>query len=304
MIIVKLMGNLGNQLFIYAFARSLEIRTNEKVVFDLSGLKRYYYTASLQLDNYQIPKSFLFELDTLPLDIKKRFERWTQLFHFEQKIDKTFHHSQDTSNFLVQKWSKRGCYFDFSGFRYRSYSVAKVPFTFVYGYFQSRFYFDEFRPYLLDDLVLKDSFDAEETQLIKEIENCNSVGVSIRTRFDRRGDSFVEYDYYLRGMQLLAKQIKNPRFFIFSDDVEKAKREIHFNFPVIFVNQKNACRQLCVLSHCKNFVLANSTFSWWGAYLSNYLEKKIVMPSPWFKGLESHDIYLEGAQTIPCSFEK
>lgn len=304
MIVVKLMGNLGNQLFIYAFARSLQLKTNEKVVFDLSGLKRYYYTANLQLDKYDIPSDFSFNFDLLPICIRKKFERWTKRFQIEQKLDKVIHQSQSTSQPLVNKWSKRGCYFDFSGFCYRAYDVAHSPYTFVYGYFQSERYFDWCKTALLQDLVLKSPCNEKQLELINQIENCNSIGVSIRTKYDKRGDSFVKFEYYSRAINEMVKKIKNPRFFIFSDNIDDVRRLIRFDYPVTFVNQQDATSQLDTLSHCKHFILANSTFSWWGSYLSKNQNKLIVMPTPWFRGVNQQDIYQKGAILIPCSFER
>ena len=304
MIIVKMMGNLGNQLFIYAFARSLQLKTKERVVFDLSGLKRYYYTANYQLDNYQLPEEVSCDFGAVPSDIKKRFRKLTNQFFFEQKFDKIIHNSRMSSDALVKRWEKRGCYFDYSGFSFREYPILNTSDIFVYGYFQSSKYFDCYREILENDLTLKQNFNEYEKRLMLQMECANSVGVSIRTKYDKRGDSFILYDYYLRGMREVADKIKDPQFFVFSDDPERVKQEIHFDFPVVFVNQANACKQLYLLSCCQNFILANSTFSWWGAYLCKNQKKIIIMPSPWHQKLSSKDIYLDGATLIPCSFAK
>ena len=98
--------------------------------------------------------------------------------------------------------------------------------------------------------------------------------------------------------------VPNAKFYIFSDSIENAKL---LNLPEesIFVNQPESTHQLNILSKCKHFILANSTFSWWGAYICCNPNKMVIMPFPWDKqGKYREDIYFDGAIRLDCKFEK
>ena len=85
MIVVQMMGNLGNQLFIYAMARSLQLEYGDDIVFDLGGLKRFYYSSEYRLDRLNLPKEKIsVDLNEIPTDIKKRYIRTSKLYHIER----------------------------------------------------------------------------------------------------------------------------------------------------------------------------------------------------------------------------
>ena len=128
----------------------------------------------------------------------------------------------------------------------------------------------------------------------------NSVAVSIRANKapenPKMNDNiilgFFDKDYYFRGMDEIAKRIENPVFYIFADDLEIVKAEYKFSYPVVFVTPKDAVSGIRLMGNCKHFVIANSTFSWWGAYLADNPEKLVVMPDRWDRsGPAREDIY-------------
>ena len=108
------------------------------------------------------------------------------------------------------------------------------------------------------------------------MKSCNSVGVSIRASKtpdnpkvkDNVELGFIKKDYYYEGMKRIADSIESPVFFIFADDIETVKREYNFPFPVNYVLPGGSSEGMRLLYNCRHFVIANSTFSWWGAYLS------------------------------------
>jgi hypothetical protein len=304
MIIAKMMGNLGNQLFIYAFCRSLQLDSGEDLYFDLSGLKRYYYTAAYKLDEFCLPDSVSYDLSRLPVSIRKKFSHWTTEFHVEQKICRNFESGRITPLWLVKHWEKRNCAFDFSGFTWRQFSFCSDSPKMVYGYFQSDKYFEKHDKTLRGELQLKDAPNSYDKFILSQTSASNSIGVSIRTRYDKRGDCYVLPDYYVRAMKKAASLVGNPHFFIFSDNIEKARELIPLFGQVTYVNQPDSAKQMMLLSSCKNFVLTNSTFSWWGAYLSKNKNKFIIMPFPWFKGGSFDDIYISKSIKVPCVFAK
>ena len=110
----------------------------------------------------------------------------------------------------------------------------------------------------------------------------------------RRGDYLLDknlslfttctHDYYYKAEALIAEKSFSPTFFIFSDDIEWVKKNIPFNHPVVFVTDSNLTdyQELMLMSACKHNIIANSTFSWWGAWLNNNTEKIVITPQKWF----------------------
>ena len=135
--------------------------------------------------------------------------------------------------------------------------------------------------------------------MIQQIENSNSVCVHIR-RGDYIGSSFdiCTEAYYQKGMDIIASKVENPTFYIFSnssEDLQWIKENYHFSYDLVYVDLNNCdYEELRLMYTCKHFIISNSTFSWWGAYLSTNEEKVVIAPSKWnqdYKVVE--DLYLD-----------
>ena len=305
MICVKMMGNLGNQLFIYAMARKMQIMYNEDIYIDLSSLKRYYYTANYKLINFNIPQEHItYDKKVLSLKERLRFNLSSKIFHIEQKISRSIHKSYKSSDRLTIRWFKHGCFYNFNRFYYDfDYCYSKNKY--LYGYFQSTKYFDVIEDILKSELVVNSDFDDYDKKMIDLFNKTNSVALSIRTIYDKHGDSFILDDYYYRAMDKISELLTNPVFYIFSDNINNVKKNFKFKYPVVYIEQGESTKQIRLLYNCKNFILANSTFSWWGAYLSKNNNKVVIMPKPWDKnGKDREDLYLKNSIKIECMFEK
>ena len=123
------------------------------------------------------------------------------------------------------------------------------------------------------------------------INNKNSVAIHIR-RGDYLNDPKVRCihgilgsDYYKKSINYIKKKVKNPFFFIFSDDIELVKKNFSFfnNKKYIFIDTKSSINDLYLMSNCKHFIIANSTFSWWGAWLSKNKRKIVCAPKRWLR---------------------
>ena len=137
--------------------------------------------------------------------------------------------------------------------------------------------------------------------MLPRIQEGNSVAVSMRA-INEIGVSFIDFDYYFQAMKLIAEKISNPVFYVFSDDIEAVKA-LDFPYPVEFVTPADACHGLRLLYSCKHFIIANSTFSWWGAYLGENEDKIIIMPDKIDKAVAGREgYYLDNAIRLPCSF--
>lgn len=157
------------------------------------------------------------------------------------------------------------------------------------GYWQTYKYADEIRKHLIQDLKLKEPLDQNTLDVMSNIGNTNSISLHIR-----RGDyvtdaktskihDVCDLEYYRKAVDIVSKKIKNPQFFIFSDDIEWAKKNLKIQYPMVFVSDLKIedYEEMILMSKCKHNIIANSSFSWWGAWLNTYDDKVVVAPQKW-----------------------
>ena len=267
MIIIKLNGGLGNQLFQYSLGRKLSIKNNDIFKLDLSGFTK---------DN---PRSY-------------------SLGHFN--IVENLAKKEDVAKFnkkgLSKLFEKIKPYYKKSVIKYKGYdfdqNILKLSGNFYLdGYWQSEKYFKDIEGVIRKEITLKEPLVDEHANLINNIKNSNSVSVHIR-----RGDyatnkkfsavyNLLDEEYYQRTVKFIAEKIKEPKFFIFSDDIKWAKQNLNIPYPKIFVSDNSEIKdyeELTLMSFCKHNIIANSSFSWWGAWLNTNIDKIVLSPDKWF----------------------
>jgi hypothetical protein len=261
MFFVKINGGLGNQMFQYAFGKALKSKFNQKVIFDLS---EYYTFGFLKKNSYRD-----FELDIFNIDFKldKFFLIFLKLL-IKLKIIKIF---SEKKLFTFEKINSIN------------------HFTYFDGYWQNEKYFKDIRNQLLVDFNFKNKLNEKNKKLVNEINNLNSVSVHIR-----RGDyvncgAFCitenKNNYYSFAIKFIKKKVKKPKFFVFSDDVKWVKKNMGGYFGnavyVDFNKGKNSFKDMGLMSLCKHNIIANSSFSWWGAWLNTNKNKIVIAPKKW-----------------------
>ena len=307
-----MMGNIGNQLFIYAFARQLQCKySGERIIFDLSALKRYYYTAAYKLDSYELGDNISYDLKELGLIHRFKFWFSSKFFHLERYIYHRLTKKSTVPEHMTKRWLRRGCIYYFDRL-FLDIPETKRKYKYVYGYFQSDKYFKEIDGVIRNDLTLKNELTDSEKEVAKEMKNSNSIGISIRANRtpenpkvkDNVWLGLAKSDYYYRAMKIMAEKVNNPKFFVFADSLDIVKKEFTFPYPVTFVTPNDSSSGVVLLSKCKNFIITNSTFSWWGSYLSAYKDKKVIMPNPWDRtGVYRDCIYYDNVIKLDCEFE-
>ena len=153
------------------------------------------------------------------------------------------------------------------------------------GFFQSSKYFNEYKDIIKKEFTVKDKVLKQNEKLLKDIKKNNSVCIHIR-----RGDYtkvtnhlVCDIPYYLKGIDIINEKVSNPKFYIFSDDIDWVKENINFGIPVNYVEGNNPnYEELRLMYSCKHFIISNSSFSFWASYLSNNINKVVVAPSRWF----------------------
>jgi len=261
MIIVKLTGGLGNQMFQYAMGRMLSIKHGTQLVLDKSGYKTYK-VHNYELDRFQIVENYQ--------------------SHFAIAADKVL----TTLRIKTPVPTFKEPFFHYSD------SALKVkPPVAIDGYWQSEKYFADIRKNLLEEFNLKNSPSQENQEWIKAITKSPSVSLHIR-----RGDyisnphanafhGILPLTYYANAVEKLKEYEKNLTYFIFSDDPEWVSKNLKLDGETYYIsnNQKQGYEDLRLMKHCKHNVIANSSFSWWAAWLNEAPDKRVCGPNRWFK---------------------
>lgn len=275
MIVVRLNGGLGNQLFQYAFGKSLSIQKNVPFLLDDRYLLDRTPRKKFTFRNYDLS---LFNME--PQFYKKGKTLLPYWVYADRALMKLIEKMPITvfKNLYVEP------YFQFNP-NYLSISNN----CYCVGYFQSYKYFEPIKELLIKDLTFKSQIRPDCNQLLALISNTNSVCVHIR-KGDFVNHSFhgnVETSYYHKALEVLLTQEQLLNLFIFSDDINWCKANLSFSIPTVFVEDvfagEKARNQLELMINCKHFIISNSSFAWWAAYLGNHPEKKVIAPLAWLK---------------------
>lgn len=268
-VIVRMYGGLGNQLFSYAAARRLSLVNDaELVIDDVTGFARdHLYRRKYALRCFSIDAR-----KATPRERLEPFERfrraalklWSRCFPFQCR------------RYIQQE----GRNYDS---RLLNLSVRKN--IIIEGAWQSERYFKDIEKVIRKDLTFISPTDALNLSLAKSIRNASSVALHVRW-FDTPESSSshnMSLDYYRRAINYIETHIDNPHFFIFSDDPKTTYRRLsisrqHSTFISHNCDEDSAYADLWLMSQCKHFIIANSTFSWWGAWLSRHRNKIVVAP--------------------------
>jgi len=263
MIIVKLKGGLGNQLFQYAFGRLLSIKRNTSVKFDILSIDKRDIHRDFKLDRFNT------KIELASLEEIKKSE---YSFGFISKI---------------WMWTKRKILRIYNiGY---SEKIVNSREKYYDGYWQSYKYLEPIRKELLREISLKESINKKYSEFISKINGSNSVSIHIR-RGDYVNDPKTKkthitfgLEYYEEAIKIIKDKIKDPVFFVFSDDISWVKENLKINYPIIFVSDPEIkdYEELIIMSVCKHNIIANSSFSFWGAWLNQNQGKTVIAPKKW-----------------------
>jgi hypothetical protein len=181
--------------------------------------------------------------------------------------------------------------------------ILKTPKSvYLVGYWQSEQYFKDIESLLRREFTFKTAPDAKNAHPVALIQSVQAVSVHIR-----RGDyvanphthefhGSVSLEYYHIAADKIAQAVTDPHFFVFSDEPEWAQEHLKLNYPTTFMavsGQGKDYEDLRLMSLCKHHIIANSSFSWWGAWLSINPNKVVFAPTRWFNQLDARDLIPE-----------
>lgn len=287
MVIVRIWEGLGNQMFQYAYARALK----EKGIDVRLDLNETYKETFVNLRNCEPRTSRIqnFRISIPPLNVDS-YGKYAYLCRDTASRKVIFSLSKHSL------WKYK--FYEEELFEYSGKKAGIRGNYYVKGYFQDERYFKNIRSILLREFAPRKKIRISK-DLRSALEEPESVSIHIR-----RGD-YVKLNwalnpvYYQRAINYIRQVYTNPVFLVFSDDLEWVKRNIRINNKYIYVNECNALEdfeELFIMSRCKANIIANSTFSWWAAWLNKNKEKIVIAPEKWKKDKE--DMILEGWITI------
>lgn len=282
MIITRISGGLGNQMFQYAFGRELAVRHNTELKMDIGVYtdpkQRHEPERNYDLDIFNICATVASDEEILVAAKRVR----------NDIADRVLNRLLG-----VKKGHIREPHFHFSQDAYNSGDGAYLS-----GYWQSTKYFRESEQLLRSEFTFRDPMSENARPIFDKIGQTNSVCVHVR-----RGDFVVNPlnglygpDYYRKGEELISQRVTNPHYFVFSDDIEWCRANLTFAGPTRFVDDDFGPRKfrddLRLMSACKHFMIANSSFSWWAAWLNPDPDKTVIAPTEWFRdpSLDTKDL--------------
>ncbi len=282
MICIRLEGGLGNQLFQYATGRALAIRHSTELVLDTSALNTILpgiTSRSYELGHFNLVARF-----AKPKEC--RLPSWLRHLPALSK--------------LISPW--RMYVENGLGFNPRFTSLPDN--TFLVGYWQSYRYFSDVRDMLISDLTLVTPMSAASNDIAIQIESSPSVAIHVR-----RGDyvslasaanlhGALPSVYYIDAVREVSQAVHGARFFVFSDDPDWCRSNLQLNNTAIYVAHNrgtDSWQDLMLMSRCRHHIIANSSFSWWGAWLADQrhritANRFVVAPARWFSGQPYSDL--------------
>ena len=263
MVIIKLQGGLGNQMFQYASAKAIALHRKQELKIDHSNFETYDLH-SYGLDHFNIKaekqligsKSTFFNKLAFKYGLKKE--------HTHNETDFKFNENKQIFN-------------------------IKTNDLILHGYYQTEKYFKKYRNEILADFEIKGFLKPETEAMLSKIRSTNAVSIHIR-----RGD-YLLHDvhntskdaYYKAAMEFIESKIENPVYYLFSDDMKWVKENFKSKHEMVYVDFNDAStnyQDIKLMSNCKHNVIANSSFSWWSAWLNKNPEKLVIAPKVWFNG--------------------
>lgn len=292
MIMVRLIGGLGNQMFQYAAGRALSLRQRSLLHLDVSDFDGYVLH-----NGFELSKVFACNPEIATEEEVRRFLGW-RASPFTRKIllrpSLALLHG---ARLVVEP-----CTSYWPGIGELSHDAYLV------GYWQSEKYFSDASAYIRADFAFRQSFSTQNAELAGKIGHTMAVSLHVR-RGDYVSDSKTQavlglcsLEYYRSAIMYIADHVVRPEFFIFSDDVSWVKDNLEINFPCTYVSHNcgaESYNDMRLMSLCRHHIIANSSFSWWGAWLNQSSDKIVVAPRKWFaKNDNVEDIFPAGWVTL------
>jgi hypothetical protein len=329
MIIVKLMGGLGNQMFQYAAGRYLSEKHQTDLKLDLTFLldrtpRKNFVYRDYDLDFFHIRECF-----AMPDEIAD-FEQYRRIENIFNKINKLGSHlpvcmqgslygckaKQALDKVKAKLNSHLPVYIHEDPYRFDPRFFCIPSHAYLEGYWQSEKYFTAIEQIIRKEFTFRDDLDERGKEMANRISAVNAVCLNVRrgdfvvipTGYKRHGVCGISY--FALAVETIGKKVSNPHFFIFSDDIDWCRTHLHFDYPSTLVSHVYAgprFRQyLQLMIRCQHYIIPNSSFGWWAAWLNANPNKVVIAPQPWFRdpSKDTSDFLPAGWIKLPAGWIK
>jgi hypothetical protein len=271
MIIVKLIGGLGNQLFQYATAKAVAIENNIEFKLDIRYCKniKNWGVGKYLLDNFDIEENISKYKETCKLGGCVSFLfRLRRKLKLNPKRSKSYFPEKETCKYDKNIFKSKDMYLD--------------------GFWQHENYFKGIRHDLIKDFTIKNPLSDIVKMYKDRISKTNSVALHVRNY--TKDDANLEFSYgkpdikyYKDAVDIMHSQLERPFFFIFSNDIVWCKENLGFIENKLFIDAtESALDDFELMKYCNHNIISNSTFSWWAAWLNDSDKRVVLAPKHWF----------------------
>ena len=273
--IVRIHGGLGNQLFCYAFAKYLDYIGVPDISLDItSGFESDFYKRSYKLQEFNISLKTINREELKPITIYLESKTLRRIDRFRKLINKNL------------------IYYEKSHLHAEELHIVNDTNYFI-GYWQSYIYSDTIFEKLKADLKLQFSNNEDSlNKYVEEFRKFNSVSIHVRYPHAYSGKEVsqkalnlfktLDFQYYDKAISLIKSKYKSIKFYVFSDNIEYAKSLLKTIKGLIYIEGFNELQDFYLLQNSKHFIIANSTFSWWGARLGESNDSIVICPKNWY----------------------
>lgn len=270
MIVIKISGGLGNQMFQYAFSLPF-ISRGEIVKYDLS-----YYNTNIYCRSFELSKVFQ--------EIEIKIAEPRDIFYFiKSSFDSNNKKKYELRDCRTHYIEPKDCEFSFNR------ELLHLANAYIVGYFQNENYFKDYYLEIMHLFKFRDipEEDIDNFKILQLINSTKSVAVHIR-RGDYLNSKFhiaLPLSYYKQAINIIRSKVKNPTFFIFSDDLLYVTNYfVDEDMIIVPYNQiSDSYKDLQLMSLCQHNIIANSTFSWWATWLNTNRNNITIAPKTWFR---------------------
>jgi hypothetical protein len=283
MVIARLTGGLGNQMFQYAAGRALADRLGAELLLDTRAFEHAFALRPYTRRAYALA----------PFKLRARLATRADLKNWPVWVVEVGMRARFVRP-LFRRWHFESAITYDPGVRMLHQPVCLV------GYWQSERYFIDIADRIRSDFTLRQPLAGANAGLFELARSNGSVGLHVR-----RGDfvsldnaaqthGLCSIDYYRRAIGLVRERCPECHFLVFSDDAQWARAELPLDSSAVFVTGNDAApeQDLALMSACRHHIIANSSFSWWAGWLGYSAEQIVIAPAPWYANpkLDARDL--------------
>ncbi|HEY5993172.1 MAG TPA: alpha-1,2-fucosyltransferase [Gallionellaceae bacterium] len=262
-------------MFQYAAGRALALRRQTVLRLDISGFAKYHLH-----QGFELKRVFDCQAELASAAETRALLGWQSVPVVRRILAKPAFAALRRSAWVVEPH-----------FNYWPGLRSAPDNCYLVGYWQSEKYFKECEATIRSEFTFRQRLDARNAELADEIGRTSAVSLHVRRGdYARNPRALVTHglcslDYYRAAINYVAERVESPEFFIFSDDISWAQKNLDMTFPCRFIDHNQGAQSFVdmqLMSLCRHHIIANSSFSWWGAWLNSSPQKIVIAPQSWF----------------------